>query len=164
MDAASSSQRVIPPGLPQAWLAILQPSKSTIPRFPARQPDEKEPVPPIPSCLLDRDCFYGFTISAEIQETYDSLGFPNPYTDIDVRRRENIDSAVYSVASRLGISHMTVAVSYPHGRDVVVWFTFSQRGIIRGPRQIPTASRLERFAAELGITEKPQWHDAWPDA
>ncbi|KAJ7234891.1 hypothetical protein B0H12DRAFT_153231 [Mycena haematopus] len=166
MDAVSSSQWVLPPGLPQAWLAALQPSTSTIPtvsQLPtSRQQleDEEEPTPPIPSNLLGRDCLYGFTISAEIQETYDSRGFPNPYTDLDVRRQENTDSAVYSVARQLG---MTVAISYPDGRDVIVWFTFSRGGRIRG-KQIPTASRLERFAKELGITEKPQWHDAWPDA
>ncbi|KAJ6470136.1 hypothetical protein DFH09DRAFT_1110955 [Mycena vulgaris] len=125
----------------------------------SREPDETESPPRIPSKLLGRDCLYGFIITDALMETYSALDFPNDYSDSHFRRRENARIAIHSVAERLGL---TVSIDHPHGHDDIVWFSYAKGGIVR-VKQVPIASKLERFATELGITEKAEWHDAWPD-
>ncbi|KAJ7057036.1 hypothetical protein C8F01DRAFT_1153167, partial [Mycena amicta] len=94
---------------------------------------EKEPPPPIPSELVGRECLYGFIITEDIY-----------------RRREITHSAFYNVARP----------TRPRGHDDIAWFSYTKGGIVR-VKQVPIASSIERFAMELGIEEKPQWHDAW---
>ncbi|KAJ7488545.1 hypothetical protein B0H11DRAFT_2230079 [Mycena galericulata] len=161
MEAALPRQWVVPSSLPQAWLATLQPPKPTGPQLRARrQPDEKEPPPPIPSKLLGRDCLYGFIVTDDLMETYNALDFPNDNTDSHFRRRENAHTAIHSVAERLGLK---VSIDHPQGHDDIIWFSYAKAGIVQ-VKQVPIASKLERFATELGITEKAEWHDAWLDA
>ncbi|KAJ6630359.1 hypothetical protein B0H10DRAFT_2208028 [Mycena sp. CBHHK59/15] len=160
MEAPLSRQWVVPPSLPQAWLATLQPPEPTVPHTPAlRQPDEQEPPPPIPSKLLGSECLYGYTITDEVMETYRAVHFPNDHSDNDFRRREYNHAAIHSVATRLGLK---VFIDHPHGHDNVIWFSYARGGVVQ-VKQVPSASKLERFATELGIMEKAEWHAAWLD-
>ncbi|KAJ7626450.1 hypothetical protein B0H17DRAFT_1340239 [Mycena rosella] len=93
-------------------------------------------------------------------ETYSALDFPNDNSDSHFRRRENAHTAIHSVAERLGLK---VSIDHPHGHDDIIWFSYAKGGIVQ-VKQIPIASKLERFATELGITEKAEWHDAWLEA
>ncbi|KAJ6522785.1 hypothetical protein DFH09DRAFT_1191184 [Mycena vulgaris] len=67
---------------------------------------------------------------------------------------------IYSVAERLGF---TVEIDWAEpeieNSEDIMWVSYTKGGLVK-VTEVPTASRLERFATELGITEKIQWLDA----
>jgi hemolysin activation/secretion protein len=65
--------------------------------------------------------------------------------------------AIYELATRLGLR---VSIDHLDGHDDILWFSYTRGGVVQ-TKQVPIASRLERFAKALGITEKARWHDAW---
>ncbi|KAJ7057035.1 hypothetical protein C8F01DRAFT_1153163 [Mycena amicta] len=146
---ANTRQWVDPPPLPE-WLVPVESEPTPI----TPQSVEKEPPPPIPSQLVGREYLYGFIITEELVEVHSAL---EPSTTPHYRRREITHSAFYNVARRLGLA---VYIDEPRGHDDIAWFSYTKGGIVR-VKQIPIASSIERFAMELGIEEKPQWHNAW---
>jgi hypothetical protein len=64
-------------------------------------------------------------------------------------------TTIYTIAQSLGLK---VFIDHLDTHDIA-WFSYTKGGIVKAKR-VPTAPRLERFAKELGLTEKPQWHDA----
>ncbi|KAJ7712862.1 hypothetical protein B0H14DRAFT_2704033 [Mycena olivaceomarginata] len=149
----SVSQWVVPPSLPQAWLATLLPPDITVPRAPApRQPDEKESTPPIPPELVGRVCLYGYTVTDNLIETYRAAHFPDDnHGDLLLYN----DRMIHRLAERCGLN---VSIHHAHGHDHIIWLSYTRGGAVQ-VKKIPIASKLKRFATELGITETAKWHD-----
>ncbi|KAK7062264.1 hypothetical protein R3P38DRAFT_692192 [Favolaschia claudopus] len=130
------------------------------PAFADREQDLfEEPVPPIPEDLLKtgNECLYGFTIPEELIEAY-CMARP-PAHQLSALRRKLDRTALYRLAESHGLRN-DFGIAYYHGlHDDILWFSNTRYGVIRIP-EVPTVSRLERFAKALGIEEKPQWLDA----
>ncbi|KAJ7504202.1 hypothetical protein B0H11DRAFT_1905480 [Mycena galericulata] len=122
---------------------------------PSPEPKDTEAPPPIPDKLLGRECLYGYIVTDGLMETYRATHHPNdPLPNPNLSLAWN-HTAIYNVATSLGLR---VFIDHLDTHDIA-WFSYTKRGIVKGKR-IPTAPRLEQFAKELGLTEKPQWLDA----
>ncbi|KAJ7717238.1 hypothetical protein DFH07DRAFT_346126 [Mycena maculata] len=166
MEAPRANQWRMHPNLPlnlrQAWLAVEtenpQPVKLTVPEVTTpKQPDEREPVPPIPTHLEGRECLYGYTITNELMDAYRVTHTPDVHPANEYLLLSHNHSTIYELATRLGLR---VSIEHLDGHDDILWFSYTRGGVIQ-VKQVPISSRLERFAEALGIKEKARWHDAW---
>ncbi|KAJ7074071.1 hypothetical protein C8F01DRAFT_1242345 [Mycena amicta] len=142
------------PQLP-VWMFPADRREPTIQPAAPLEPAEKEPTPPIPSELVGRECLYGFVITEDIVNAHTANASTAPL-DLD-RRREITQRVIYTVARRLGLN---VHIDEPRGHDDIAWFSYTKGGVVK-IKYVPIASSLDSFATELGITQKPAWHDAW---
>ncbi|KAJ7067262.1 hypothetical protein C8F01DRAFT_1120790 [Mycena amicta] len=126
-----------------------------------QEPEEREPVPPIPAHLHGQECLYGFIFTEELMDAYHATHPPRlPPSESNTFSNNRL--SIHAVANRLGLE---IHIDHFHGRhDDVVWFSYTKGGVVR-IREVPVAARLERFAEELGMTQTAaQWHNAWVPA
>jgi hypothetical protein len=113
-----------------------------------RQPNDTEPVPPVPAHLCAQECLY---ITDQLLETYwaahpdarpsDLIANPNNHT-------------VYGVAQQFGLEIWIDRKRDPV--DAIAWFSYTDGGEVQ-TETVPAAKTLEPFEKELGITERAQW-------
>ncbi|KAF8146161.1 hypothetical protein K438DRAFT_1991115 [Mycena galopus ATCC 62051] len=164
MEAPLSHQWFIPDNVPLAqrlaWLETESPQPPKpreAPQVIPVQPDEREPAPPIPAHLHGRECLYGYTITDELMEAYRAVHTPHEHPPNDFLLLAHNHTTIYDLAAHLGLR---VSIDHLDGHDDILWFSYTRGGVVQ-VKQVPIASRLERFAEALGITEKARWHDAW---
>ncbi|KAK7063736.1 hypothetical protein R3P38DRAFT_2820059 [Favolaschia claudopus] len=144
--------------MPQSWLAALRTSSND----PSQLHENSEPPPPIPSELFGSEyVLYGFVVPDDLKDAYNIkynfLGHPNEYSDPYSRRQEYTRIAIRDAAKKLGLR---VFIDSPPECNFTVWFSCAKHGKVQ-VQQVPVASKLEQFAAELGIKQKAGWHKTW---
>jgi hypothetical protein len=95
-------------------------------------------------------CVYGYAATDNIIEAYCATHSPD-----DNRGKLYDDRVILRLAARCSLR---VSIFRPYGPDNILWFSYSRGGPVQ-IKKIPTASRLQHFATELGITETAKWHD-----
>ncbi|KAJ6632268.1 hypothetical protein B0H10DRAFT_2206646 [Mycena sp. CBHHK59/15] len=137
---------------------LVQPPKQSVRQVPTPpQPNDTEAPPPIPAHLNGRECLYGYIVTDQLMERYRATHHPHEHSPNRYLRLAWNHTTIYEVARSSGLQ---VYIEHVEGRDDVAWFSYTKGGVVKA-KQVPIASRLERFAKELGITDEPQWHDAW---
>ncbi|KAK7063758.1 hypothetical protein R3P38DRAFT_11166 [Favolaschia claudopus] len=153
------------PGFPPSWQAVLDARSagghSTLPAQPPKRSHETEPTPAIPPELLGHGyVLYGYLMTVEEMEAlatkYSNLGYAEVYSDKEYRRQSYTRIAVHRTARKVG---MKVHIHSQPYHDFIAYFSSARRGAI-SIRQIPVPSKLEEFANEMGIKQKPRWHQA----
>ncbi|KAJ7136132.1 hypothetical protein C8R44DRAFT_848843 [Mycena epipterygia] len=133
---------------------LVQPLKQSV--CPVPTPDTEAP-PPIPARLSGCECLYGYFVPNTFLEKYRKTHYP--HHDLPDRHlRLAWDHKTISQVARS--SGLEVDIEHLEGQDDddIAWFSYTKGGVVKVKR-VPTASK--RFADELGITDEPQWHDAW---
>ncbi|KAJ6500892.1 hypothetical protein C8R45DRAFT_1092943 [Mycena sanguinolenta] len=121
-----------------------------LPREETTLLEEREVAPPpIPDELRGRESLYGYIVTTELMETYRAIRPTNgPPLHLDVHLAN--DMTIARVAKSLGLN-----VYIDHlGTYDIAWFSYTKMGVVQ--LDVPTASKLDRFAKELGFVEKAQ--------
>ncbi|KAJ7503035.1 hypothetical protein B0H11DRAFT_1906819 [Mycena galericulata] len=122
------------------------------------QTDDTEAPPPVPADLHGQECLYGYVVTDHwLLKTYWATHDPAAQPPHEYLFKSYKQNVIYDVAEQLGLEIYIDCCPYSEEEDIA-WFSYTDGGVVK-IMEVPTASRLECFAKELGITEKARWLD-----
>ncbi|KAJ7895156.1 hypothetical protein B0H14DRAFT_2681447 [Mycena olivaceomarginata] len=142
-------QTAPPKNLPDIWPKLAKPGPQA--QALRRQPNDTELVPPVPAHLRDQECLYGYFITDQLLQTY-WAAHPDARPSNLIANPNN--HTVYGVAQQFGLEIWIDRKRDPV--DAIAWFSYTDGGEVQ-TETVPTATSLEPFEKELGITERAQW-------